>query len=72
MRYEPEHKERTRQRIVENASRQFRSEGKNGPGVAKLMKATGLTHGGFYKHFKSKDELFADAIDESAREIGPG
>ncbi len=42
----------------------------NGPGVAKLMKASGLTHGGFYKHFASKDDLFAEAIEESAREIG--
>jgi TetR/AcrR family transcriptional repressor of nem operon len=70
MRYEADHKQRTRQRIVEHASRQFRSEGMNGPGVAKLMKASGLTHGGFYKHFASKDELFAEAIDESVREVG--
>lgn len=42
----------------------------NGPGVAKLMKASGLTHGGFYKHFASKDDLFAEAINESVREIG--
>jgi TetR/AcrR family transcriptional regulator, transcriptional repressor for nem operon len=70
MRYEPDHKERTHRRIVESASRQFRAEGMNGPGVAKLMKASGLTHGGFYKHFSSKDELFAEAIDESVREIG--
>jgi|SRR5581483_6994658 len=70
MRYEPEHKERTRRRIVESAARQFRTEGMNGPGVAKLMKASGLTHGGFYKHFASKDDLFAEAIEESVREIG--
>jgi TetR/AcrR family transcriptional regulator, transcriptional repressor for nem operon len=70
MRYEPKHKERTHQRIVQSASRQFRSEGMNGPGVATLMKASGLTHGGFYKHFTSKDELFAQAVDESVREIG--
>jgi TetR/AcrR family transcriptional repressor of nem operon len=70
MRYDPDHKERTHRRIVESASRQFRTEGMNGPGVAKLMKASGLTHGGFYKHFTSKDELFAEAIDESVREIG--
>ena len=57
MRYEPDHKERTHRRIVKSASRQFRREGINGPGVAKLMKASGLTHGGFYKHFASKDEI---------------
>lgn len=70
MRYEPDHKERTHRRIVESAARQFRAEGMNGPGVAKLMKTSGLTHGGFYKHFASKDDLFAEAIDESVREIG--
>ena len=54
---------------MRSAARQFRTEGMNGPGVAKLMKASGLTHGGFYKHFSSKDALFAEAIDESVREV---
>jgi len=62
MRYEPEHKTRTRDRIVRNAARKFRAEGINGPGVASVMKASGLTVGGFYKHFRSKDELLAEAI----------
>ena len=70
MRYERGHKQRTHRRIVESAARQFRAEGMDGPGVAKLMKASGLTHGGFYKHFASKDQLFAEAIDESVHEIG--
>jgi len=70
MRYDREHKARTHERIVKSASRQFRAEGLNGPGVIKVMKATGLTHGGFYKHFKSKDDLVAEAIDQSVREIG--
>ena len=70
MRYEPDHKEHTHRRIVDSASRQFRMEGMNGPGVAKLMKASGLTHGGFYKHFSSKDDLFAEAIEASVREVG--
>ena len=65
MRYKPEHKRRTRDRIVRNAARKFRAEGINGPGVATVMKASGLTVGGFYKHFRSKDELFADAIAQS-------
>lgn len=69
MRYEREHRARTHERIVKNAARQFRAEGLNGPGVIKLMKASGLTHGGFYKHFKSKDELMIEAVDESVREI---
>src|SRR5439155_2517864 len=62
MRYEPEHKTQTRDRIVRNGARQLRAEGLSGPGVASMMKASGLTVGGFYKHFRSKDELLADAI----------
>jgi TetR/AcrR family transcriptional repressor of nem operon len=65
MRYEPEHKTRTRDRIVRNAARKLRAEGLSGPGVASVMKATGLTVGGFYKHFRSKDELFAEAIAQA-------
>lgn len=70
MRYEADHKEQTRRRIVDSASRQFRAEGMRGPGVAKLMKASGLTVGGFYKHFRSKDDLVAQAVDASVRDIG--
>jgi len=62
MRYEPEHKMQTRDRIVRNAARKLRAEGLSGSGVASMMKASGLTVGGFYKHFRSKDELLADAI----------
>ena len=69
MRYESHHKEQTHRRIVESASRKFRAEGINGPGVATVMKASGLTVGGFYKHFTSKDALFAEAIDESVRQV---
>src|SRR5438445_10300202 len=65
MRYEPEHKERTRERIVRNAARKLRGEGLSGPGVAGVMKASGLTVGGFYKHFRSKDELLAEAIAQA-------
>ena len=65
MRYKPEHKTRTRDRIVRNAARKLRSEGLSGPGVASVMKASGLTVGGFYKHFGSKDELIADAIAQA-------
>jgi len=68
MRYEPEHKTRTRHRIVRNASRKLRAEGLSGPGVASVMKASGLTVGGFYKHFRSKDELLADAIAQGFAE----
>ena len=63
MRYGPEHKAGTHRRIVTNAARRLRSEGLNGAGVANVMKASGLTVGGFYKHFRSKDDLLAEAIE---------
>ena len=69
MRYDPEHKARTHKRIVRNASRQLRAKGLNGPAVATLMKASGLTHGGFYKHFGSRDGLVVEAIEESLLEL---
>src|SRR6266571_6647334 len=62
MRYDPQHKSQTRDRIVRNAARKLRAEGLSSPGVASVMKASGLTVGGFYKHFRSKDELLADSI----------
>jgi TetR/AcrR family transcriptional repressor of nem operon len=68
MRYEPEHKTRTRDRIVRNAARKLRAEGLSGPGVASVMKASGLTVGGFYKHFRSKDELLVEAIAQGFSE----
>jgi len=70
MRYEPDHKERTHRRIVKNAAREFRAEGLNGPGVATVMKASGLTVGGFYKHFRSKEDLLAEAIEQGFLEHG--
>lgn len=69
MRYEPDHKVRTRRRIVRNACRKLREKGLNGPAVATLMKASGLTHGGFYKHFRSRDDLVVEAIEESLDEL---
>jgi len=69
MRYDADHKARTHQRIVRNASRQLRAKGLNGPAVPALMKACGLTHGGFYKHFSSRDDLVVEAIEESLREL---
>ena len=69
MRYDAEHKATTHRRIVKGASRQLRKKGLNGPAVATLMKASGLTHGGFYKHFSSRDDLVVEAIEESLREL---
>jgi TetR/AcrR family transcriptional repressor of nem operon len=69
MRYRPEHKLQTHQKIVKDASRRVRSEGLNGAAVAAVMRDTGLTHGGFYKHFASKDELLLESLREGFREI---
>ena len=69
MRYQPDHKARIHRRIVRNASRQLRARGLNGPAVPAVMKASGLTHGGFYKHFSSRDELVAEAVEESLHEL---
>src|SRR5260221_7153900 len=51
----------TRQRIVKTASAEFRRNGINGTGLSDLMSAAGLTHGGFYRHFDSKDQLVAES-----------
>jgi TetR/AcrR family transcriptional repressor of nem operon len=69
MRYPPEHKAEVRQKILNDASRRVRAEGLTGAGVAAVMRDTGLTHGGFYKHFESKDELLLESLREAFREI---
>ena len=69
MRYDPDHKTRIHRRIVNNASRQLRAKGLNGPAVTTFMKASGLTHGGFYRHFGSRDELVIEAVEESLEEL---
>jgi TetR/AcrR family transcriptional repressor of nem operon len=69
MRYRPEHKAEVRQKIVKDASRRVRAEGMNGAAVAAVMRDTGLTHGGFYKHFESKDELLMESLGEAFRDI---
>src|SRR5579863_3091888 len=69
MRYPPEHKAEVHQKIVKDASRRVRAEGLTGAAVAEVMRDTGLTHGGFYKHFKSKDDLLLESLREAFREI---
>ena len=70
MRYRPERKAEVHQKIVKDASRRVRAEGLNGAAVAAVMRDTGLTHGGFYKHFGSKDELLLESLREAFRDIG--
>ena len=62
MRYDSEHKARTHARLLDEAAASIRAVGPDGIGVAELMAKAGLTHGGFYAHFKSKDDLVAQAI----------
>ncbi len=62
MRYPEGHSEHVRARIVEAASRALRREGLAAVSIPKLMKLVGLTHGGFYVHFRDRDELVAEAI----------
>jgi TetR/AcrR family transcriptional repressor of nem operon len=57
------HKERTRARILDEAAKALREHGHEGVGVAALMKLAGLTHGGFYAHFKDRDDLVAAAVE---------
>ena len=64
MGYSQEHKARSKARIVEMASKRFREEGLS-LSIADLMQAAGLTHGGFYNHFASRDELVAAAVGEA-------
>lgn len=61
-------KARSHERIVEIAAARLRESGTSGPGVAELMKAAGLTHGGFYKHFDSRDDLVAEAVERALHE----
>ena len=61
MRYDADHKERTHRKILKNAAREVRAQGLQGPAVAEVMKASGLTVGGFYKHFRNREELLTEA-----------
>jgi AcrR family transcriptional regulator len=61
-------REATHERIVEVAARALRRNGYAGVGVADVMKQAGLTHGGFYAHFASRDALLAEAIAQAGRD----
>src|SRR4051794_37088833 len=67
MRYGKDHKQATRQRIVEAAGRRFKQDGIDGAGVATLMSDAGLTNGAFYGHFSSKEDLVAHVLAEQLR-----
>lgn len=66
MRVTREQFQQNREKILQAAARLFRERGFEDVGVAEVMQAAGLTHGGFYGHFKSKDELIAEATGNGA------
>jgi TetR/AcrR family transcriptional regulator, transcriptional repressor for nem operon len=66
MKVSQEQRAQNRSRILTEAGRLFREKGFDAVSVAEVMKAAGLTHGGFYGHFRSKDDLIAHAIGHAA------
>ncbi len=68
MRYPPEQTAEKHQRILDAATRMFRDNGFSGVNIAALMQAAGLTHGSFYSHFESKQDLVAECIAHAASE----
>src|SRR5690606_6610299 len=65
MRYPSGHKKRTRQQILDSAARVFREHGYAGGGVGEVMQGAGMTKGGFYAHFRSKESLLAAALEQA-------
>jgi TetR/AcrR family transcriptional repressor of nem operon len=64
VRYDSSHKDRTKERLLKEAAAAIRADGPDRVGVAGIMAKAGLTHGGFYAHFKSKDDLIEQAIGQ--------
>ena len=67
MRYSKDHKQATRQRILEAAGQRFKRDGIDGAGLATVMADAGLTNGAFYAHFSSKEDLVANVLAEQLR-----
>ena len=72
MRYSIEHKARNHENILSVAARSFREHGSDSSGIGTVMKKVGLTKGGFYRHFESKDDLFVEAVARAFDEMGSG
>ena len=70
MRYSLEHKARNHENILSVAARSFREHGGDSSGIGTVMKKVGLTKGGFYRHFQSKDDLFVEAVARAFAEMG--
>jgi TetR/AcrR family transcriptional regulator, transcriptional repressor for nem operon len=72
VRYSPEHKAENHDKILSTAARSFREHGADGSGIGMVMKKVGLTKGGFYRHFESKDDLFVEAVARALDEMAKG
>ena len=72
MRYSPEHKAENHEKILAIAARSFREHGGDSSGIGKVMKNAGLTKGGFYRHFESKDDLFVQGVARAFDQMGKG
>jgi TetR/AcrR family transcriptional repressor of nem operon len=72
MRYSQEHKAQNREKILSMAARSIRENGGDSSGIGTVMKKAGLTKGGFYRHFKSKDDLLVEAVARAFDEMGSG
>jgi TetR/AcrR family transcriptional repressor of nem operon len=72
MRYSPDHKAQNHENILSVAARSFREHGGDSSGIGTLMKKVGLTKGGFYRHFESKDDLFVEAVARAFDEMATG
>ena len=72
MRYSTEHKARNHENILSVAARTFREHGADTSGIGTVMKKVGLTKGGFYRHFESKDDLFVEAVARAFEEMAEG
>jgi TetR/AcrR family transcriptional regulator, transcriptional repressor for nem operon len=72
MRYSPEHKAQNHEKILSMAARSFREHGGDSSGIGTVMKKVGLAKGGFYRHFKSKDDLFVEAVARGFDDMGRG
>jgi TetR/AcrR family transcriptional repressor of nem operon len=70
MRYSPEHKAENHEKILSLAARSFREHGGDSSGIGTVMEKVGLTKGGFYRHFESKDDLFVEAVARAFDEMG--
>src|SRR5579864_4334132 len=72
MRYSREHKAQNHEKILSMAARSFREHGGDTSGIGTVMKKVGLKKGGFYRHFRSKEDLFVEAVARALDETGKG